>query len=172
VIQDQYTRSHFVLNIHILEFIVKKIFSLAIVSLISIGCQSLSKKSGFSQTDVNKKNVIEFYNLAINNKDYEAASKFIGNRYVQHNPMAKDGKEGLKNFIDFLISKFPNSKSIIKRSYAEGDYVILHVHAIREPGTLGYSIMDIYKLEEGKVVEHWDVIQPIPEKSLNDNGMF
>jgi hypothetical protein len=56
--------------------------------------------------------------------------------------------------------------------FADGDYVIVHVHAVREPGTRGNAIVDIFKLENGKVVEHWDVIQPIPEKAANDNGMF
>ena len=60
----------------------------------------------------------------------------------------------------------------LKRIFADGDYVIVHVHAVREPGTRGNAIIDIFRLEDGKVVEHWDVIQPIPEKSANDNGMF
>ena len=122
--------------------------------------------------EANKKNVVEFYEQAINKKDFEAASKYLGSRYIQHNPVAPDGPEGLKGFIGFLKSKFPDSKSEIKRVFAEGDYVILHVHAIREPGQRGSAIVDIFKLENGKVVEHWDVVQPIPEKAANANGMF
>ena len=79
---------------------------------------------------------------------------------------------GLKGFIGFLQGKFPNNKSEIKRIFADGDYVILHVHAVREPGTRGNAIIDIFKLENGKVVEHWDAVQPIPEKAANNNGMF
>ncbi len=104
----------------------------------------------------NKKNVVEFYEQAINKKDFEAASKYLGPRYIQHNPVAPDGAEGLKGFIGFLKSKFPDSKSEIKRVFAEGDYVILHVHAVREPGTRGRAIIDIFRLENGKIVEHWD----------------
>ncbi len=85
---------------------------------------------------------------------------------------AADGPEGLKAFLGFLKEKFPASKSEIKRVFAEGDYVILHVHAVREPGTRGSAIVDIFKLEQGKIVEHWDVVQPIPEKAANPNGMF
>ena len=120
----------------------------------------------------NKKNVVEFYDKAINQKDFDAASKYLGSRYIQHNPTAPDGAEGLKGFIGFLKSKFPGSKSEIKRVFAEGDYVILHVHAVREPGTRGRAIIDIFRLENGKIVEHWDVAQDIPEKPANSNGMF
>jgi predicted SnoaL-like aldol condensation-catalyzing enzyme len=122
--------------------------------------------------EANKKLVVEFYDKAINQKDFEAASKYLGPRYTQHNPNAADGPEGLKAFLQFLREKFPGSKSEIKRVLADGDYVILHVHAVREPGTRGSAIVDIFKLENGKVVEHWDVVQPIPEKAANANGMF
>jgi len=125
-----------------------------------------------TQQEANKKIVVDFYDKAINQKDFEAASKHLGSRYTQHNPNAGDGPEGLKAFLQFLKEKFPNSRSEIKRVFAEGDYVIVHVHAVREPGTRGNAIVDIFKLENGKVVEHWDVVQPIPEKAANPNGMF
>ena len=124
------------------------------------------------QQETNKKNVVEFYEKALNQKDFEAASKYLGPRYTQHNPAAADGPEGLKAFIQFLREKFPNSHSEIKRVFADGDNVVVHVHAIREPGTRGRAIIDIFKLENGKIVEHWDVAQDIPEKAANPNGMF
>jgi predicted SnoaL-like aldol condensation-catalyzing enzyme len=124
------------------------------------------------QMEANKKIVAEFYDAALNQKDFEKASKYLGSRYTQHNPVAADGPEGLKAFLAFLKDKFPNNRSEIKRIFADGDYVIVHVHAVREPGTRGNAIIDIFKLENGKVVEHWDVIQPIPEKAANNNGMF
>jgi predicted SnoaL-like aldol condensation-catalyzing enzyme len=124
------------------------------------------------QQDTNKKNVVEFYEKALNQKDFEAASRYLGPRYTQHNPVAADGPEGLKAFIQFLRDKFPSSRSEIKRVFADGDYVIVHVHAMREPGTRGRAIIDIFKLENGKIVEHWDVGQDIPEKAANPNGMF
>jgi predicted SnoaL-like aldol condensation-catalyzing enzyme len=122
--------------------------------------------------EANKKAVVEFYDAAINRKDFEAASKFFGPRYVQHNPTAPDGIEGFKAFLGFLREKFPQSRSEIKRVWAEGDFVIVHVHAVRTPGARGSAIVDIFKLENGKIVEHWDVIQEIPEKAANSNGMF
>ncbi len=124
------------------------------------------------QMEANKKAVVEFYDLAINKKDFEAASKFLGPRYVQHNPRAADGPEGLKAFLAFLREKFPDYHSEIKRVFADGDYVIVHVHNVPTPGSRGNAIIDIFKLENGKVVEHWDVRQEIPEQSANSNTMF
>jgi predicted SnoaL-like aldol condensation-catalyzing enzyme len=124
------------------------------------------------QMEENKKTVRALYEAALNKKDFDEASKYLGSKYIQHNPNAADGPDGLKGFIGFLKDKFPNNRSEIKRIFADGDYVIVHVHAVREPGTRGNAIIDIFRLENGKVVEHWDVVQPIPEKAANDNGMF
>jgi predicted SnoaL-like aldol condensation-catalyzing enzyme len=125
-----------------------------------------------AQMEANKKTVAALYDAVLNQKDFDKASQYLGPRYTQHNPGAADGPEGLKGFIAFLKDKFPNNRSEIKRIFADGDYVIVHVHAVREPGTRGNAIIDIFKLENGKVVEHWDVVQPIPEKAAKNNGMF
>jgi predicted SnoaL-like aldol condensation-catalyzing enzyme len=126
-----------------------------------------------AKLEQNKKNVVEFYNAVLNEKDFDKASKYLGATYIQHNPTAPDGPEGLKGFVNFLKEKFPQNKSEIKRVFAEGNYVIVHVHAVREPGTRGNAIIDIFRLDDaGKVVEHWDAVQPIPEKAMNNNTMF
>ena len=122
--------------------------------------------------ETNKKIVIEFYDKALNQKDFEAASKYFGPRYVQHNPNVPDGIEALKGLVTMLKDKFPNSRNEIKRAVAEGDLVMLHVHSVREPGQRGRAIVDIFRLENGKIVEHWDVIQDVPEKAANNNTMF
>jgi predicted SnoaL-like aldol condensation-catalyzing enzyme len=122
--------------------------------------------------EANKKIVREFYEKALNQKDFAAASQYLGPKYVQHNPRAADGAEGLKSYLEFLKGKFPKSKSEIKRVFAEGDHVVLHVHAVREPGTKGQAIIDIFRVENGKIVEHWDVIQDVPDQALNTNTMF
>ena len=125
------------------------------------------------QMETNKKNVVEFYNAVLNDKDFEKASKYVGATYIQHNPIGADGLDGIKGFINFLKEKFPQNKSEIKRIFADGNYVIVHVHAVREPGTRGNAIFDLFRLDDnGKIVEHWDAVQPIPEKSLNNNTMF
>jgi predicted SnoaL-like aldol condensation-catalyzing enzyme len=125
-----------------------------------------------SSLEANKKAVQEFYDFVINKKDFESARKYMGDRYKQHNPLVADGPEGLKAFIEFLKTNFPEARSEIKRVLADGDYVILHVHSIRPPNMRGRAIIEIFRLENGKVDEHWDVIQEIPEESANPNGMF
>ena len=126
------------------------------------------------QEEENKRLVMEFYDAALNKKDFEAASRYLGDKYIQHNPTAADGPEGLRGFVDFLRKDFPQAHNEIKYAYADGDFVILHVHSVRVPGTLGRAIVDIFRLENGKVVEHWDVIQDItdPADARNTNGMF
>lgn len=125
-----------------------------------------------AKQEANKKTVLAFYEAGINQKDFAKASRYFGPRYIQHNPNAADGREGFKKFVEFLREKFPQAHSEITQVFADGDYVILHVHAVREPGTRGNAIVDIFRLEHGKIVEHWDVIQPIPEHAANPNGMF
>ena len=125
-----------------------------------------------SQLEANKRIAAEFYDAAINRKDFAAASQYLGSHYKQHNPTAADGAEGLRAFIDFLKARYPNQRGEIKRVIAEGDLVVLHVHSTRGDDTPGRAIVDIFRVENGKVVEHWDVIQDIPAQPANQNGMF
>jgi predicted SnoaL-like aldol condensation-catalyzing enzyme len=144
-------------------------FAVPAATLVLLAAPALADSA---RQETNKRTVLELYEAGINQKDFAKASQYFGPRYTQHNPNAADGPEGFHKFVDFLREKFPNSHSEIKQVFADGDYVILHVHAVREPGTRGSAIVDIFKLENGKVVEHWDVIQPIPEQAANSNGMF
>ncbi len=124
-----------------------------------------------SDLETNKKNVKKFYDLIVNKKDFESARKYMGNRYKQHNPNVADGPEGLRAHIENKITHFPDARSEIKRIIAEGDYVVLHVHSRPTPKRQR-AIIEIFRLENGKIDEHWDVVQEIPETSLNQNGMF
>ena len=124
-----------------------------------------------SKQEQNKQIARDFYDLIINQKDFEAARKYVGPRYKQHNPLVKDGPEGLKEFVGFLSDNFPEARSEIKAVFADGDYVIMHVLSYRSP-TVKRAIIEILRLDNGKIDEHWDVIQPIPETSANPNGMF
>lgn len=119
--------------------------------------------------------VLAFYDAALNEKDIEKAKEFLGDTYIQHNSMIADGPEAFLRFIEFRRQHHPQARNEVKRVIAENDLVALHVHSVLVPGTPGRRIVDIFRVEDGKVVEHWDVIQDIPEAvypPLNDNGLF
>ena len=120
----------------------------------------------------NKETVVAFYDAAINDKDFAAASAYLGDKYIQHNPLAADGPEGLQAFLEFASENLSGFKVEFKRVLADGDFVIVHAHATNGPNDRGSAVMDIFRLEDGKVVEHWDVMQPISETAQNDNTMF
>ena len=151
-----------------LKFATLVLFTLAVVSLAAPPALAADA----AQMEANKKTVVDFYEKGLNQKDFEAASKYFGPQYIQHNPGAPDGPQGFKGLVDLLRAKFPNSHSEIKRVFADGDYVILHVHNVRDPGTRGSAIVDIFRLDNGKIVEHWDVRQEVPEQAANPNTMF
>ena len=110
-----------------------------------------------AQQEATRKVALDFYEKGLNQKDADAAIALMGNRYVQHTPNAADGPEGFRKFIGFLREN-SRIRSEIKRSFVEG--MILHVHAVREPGTRGSAIVDIFKLENGKIVEHCGSADP------------
>ena len=78
----------------------------------------------------------------------------------------------LLRFVHYFTAAFPNFRLEVKRLVAEGDLVMMHSHLVRQPGDRGVAVVDIFRLEEGKIVEHWDVSQEVPEKSANNNSMF
>lgn len=131
----------------------------------------LADRTYSAEEQRNKEIVLDFYEKALNEKNFDAVSKYLG-AYIQHNPNAADGPEGLKAFLGYLKEKFPQSKSEITKVLVDGDYVILRVRNFREPGSQGNAIVDIFRLKDGKIEEHWDSVQPIPEKSANTNTMF
>lgn len=144
----------------------------AALSLTGVALAGAAQAEETAKEKANKAAVLAFYDTALNKLDFEGAAKYLGPYYKQHNPTAADGAEGLKRFIAYLKANFPKTRSEVTMAFADGDYVILRVHAIRTPGTLGNAIVDIFRLENGKVVEHWDSVQPVPDKPVNSNGMF
>ena len=141
------------------------------ISVVAISAPAVAQRAYSPQEERNKAVVLDFYEQGLNRKDVAAASKYLGS-YIQHNPNAEDGPEGFRKFIEFLKTKYPQSHSEITKVLVDGDFVILRVHAIREPGTRGNAIVDIFRLKDGKIEEHWDSVQPVPEQSANQNGMF
>ncbi|HEX3866641.1 MAG TPA: nuclear transport factor 2 family protein [Gemmatimonadaceae bacterium] len=125
-----------------------------------------------AQELVNKEVALAFYDAALNRKDADAACALLGPEYLQHNPKAQDGVEGFRTFVATLRAATPESQSEIKQVFVDGNVVILHVHKIPEPGTLGVAIIDLFRLADGKIVEHWDVTQQIPSETASGNSMF
>ncbi|MBN3860041.1 polyketide cyclase [Neisseriaceae bacterium PsAf] len=121
----------------------------------------------------NKAIVRDFYEgVFIKHEVAKYSDKYIGNVYTQHNPHVADGK---KPFVDYFTQYFidnPDSRHIIKKIIADNDLVVLHVHSMDNKQDRGQAIVDIFRVKNNKIVEHWDVIQAIPETSSNNNTMF
>lgn len=147
-------------------------FQLAIAALAATAMAAGSAQANTAQEKANAKVAIALYNAALNEKNWDKALKYIGPRYVQHNPHAATGPEGFKAHIDDLKKNSPLNHGEIKHVLATDDLVALHVHVKRKPEDRGYAVVDLFRVEKGKVVEHWDVVQTIPETSLNTNTMF
>jgi predicted SnoaL-like aldol condensation-catalyzing enzyme len=125
-----------------------------------------------SDLETNKRVVVDYYQTAFDGNPEKAVADHFGDRYIQHNPDAANGPEAFIGFVKWLRSEHPQVTLQIKRVIAEGDIVATHSHLILEPGQPGRALADFFRLENGKVVEHWDVIQEVPEKTANPNGMF
>ena len=122
--------------------------------------------------DENKRRVRSFYEEAFNGGDPEGAVKrYLGNQYIQHNPQGADGPEAFIGFVSGSV-EFPQLNLDIKRMIAEGDLVVTHSNLKNSPEDRGSAVVDLFRVENGKIVEHWDVVQPIPEQAANDNTMF
>ena len=128
--------------------------------------------SRMADLEQNKQVVVDYYQTAFNGEPEKAVELYVGDRYVQHNPMAADGTEAFIGFVKWLRGENPELKLEIKRVLAEDDIVVTHSHLILKPGEPGQALADFFRVENGKVVEHWDVIQEIPATSANDNTMF
>ncbi len=132
-----------------------------------------TKDSAASVAARNKQNAVAFYNQMFNQHDLTAADRFIGDTYTQHNPRVPDGREPFKNAFAQIFKQFPQRQSTIVKAIAEGDLVALHVHTRNDPSDRGVAIVDIFRFDaSGKIVEHWDVIQPVPESTASGNTMF
>ena len=133
---------------------------------------SAKEHSVAAQLARNKQLVLSFYHKIIGEKDYEGARQYMGTEYRQHAPYATDGHAGIAEWVRNFKQAFPQHRYEVKKIIAEGDLVVLHLHGMNGPSPHGESVIDIFRIENGKVVEHWDVIQPIPESADNANSMF
>ncbi|MFB4361791.1 ester cyclase [Pantoea sp. BS_8] len=122
--------------------------------------------------EANRALVINFYNQFFNQHKVTEAARVVADDYRQHNPGVPNGKAPLVNFFSDFLSKNPQSKARIVRSATDGDLVWLHVHSTNGEHDRGQAVTDIFRVKNGKIVEHWDVIQAVPATSANTNTMF
>ena len=120
----------------------------------------------------NKKNAIEFYRMSYDGNPSKAVKLYVGNKYIQHNPVVGDGIQAFIEYFEKMAKEYPNKSIEFVRAVAEDNLVALHTHQ-RWPGNEEYVTMDFFRFDEkGKIIEHWDSIQQIPEKSANGNSMY
>ena len=124
-------------------------------------------------SDRNKRNAQAFYDLMFNKcKPREAIESYAGDKYIQHNPEVANGREAFVEYFERMAAEYPGKRIHFKRTFADGNHVVLHCHQ-EWPGDQNYAGIDIFRFDDnGKIVEHWDVLQVIPETSKNDNTMF
>lgn len=120
----------------------------------------------------NKANAIAFYEMAYNGNPKKAVELYVGSKYIQHNPLVGDGTQPFIDYFKRMASEYPNKSIEFVRAVAEGDLVALHTHQVW-PGNDQYVTMDFFRFDNnGKIVEHWDAMQQIPDSSANNNTMY
>ena len=124
------------------------------------------------EEDANLALVRGLFDEVLNPMDASAVDRFIAPDYIQHNPNVETGSAPLKAFLDHIKAVNPEGVHDVKRMFADGDHVIVHYHVRRWPGDVGWAVVDIFRIENGLIAEHWDVAQDVAVEGPNPNGMF
>ena len=141
----------------------------AIAALFLLGNSLYGAASPLAQNAAAAKGLLD---MAFNQKQVAAAfDRYVGATYTQHNPIAPDGRAAAISLLSGFVAKNSIHYDII-RVIAEGNLVAVHSHVTFSADDRGNAVVDIFRFEHGKIVEHWDVVQPVPEKSANSNTMF
>ncbi|GLP87055.1 nuclear transport factor 2 family protein [Tritonibacter mobilis] len=143
----------------------------AMISAAPLSVLAETSERDLATEEANRALVVEFYDQFFNEHNI-AASDLIAEDYIQHNPNVPDGKAPLVSFFSGYFAENPESRARIVRSAADGDLVWLHVQSTNGEEDLGEAVVDIFRVEDGMIVEHWDVIQPVPSEAANSNTMF
>ncbi len=147
--------------------------ALLVALIVVFGLGMSGKRATEKQEEANKALVLAlFQTLFVEHKVDEAIDKYIDPGYIQHNPMAATGSEPIRTFFKGYYTNVPTATAELKRVLADGDLVAVHYNAKQKPDDRGFAVVDIFRIANGKIVEHWDVLQPVPEKSANTNTMF
>jgi predicted SnoaL-like aldol condensation-catalyzing enzyme len=124
------------------------------------------------EEQANLERVLAMYREVLIPMNPDKVEEYLSPRYIQHSSLAEPGLDALKHWLRHVHEESPNARQTIHRTFADGDHVIVHVHVVRWPGDPGLAVIDIFRCENGRIIEHWDVIQDVPAKPINPNGMF
>lgn len=138
------------------------------VTLMGVSAASAKTPAQIQLEESNRKLVLSLFAA----DSPETIVKFMADDYKQHNPTIPDGKAGAAAFFRDLATKYPKAKAHVYRSAADGDLVWVHAHLVLQPNDPGIALVDIFRVKDGKLVEHWDIMQPVPANPANSNSMF
>lgn len=159
----------------------KPLFSILLSAIVLTACaqspqalhaQPTAHARAISTEEANRALVLAFYDRFFNRHETVEAAKVVADNYRQHNPEVPDGKAPFVEYFTGFFKENPQSRARVVRSATDGDLVWLHVHSTNGQADAGQAVVDIFRVKDGKIVEHWDVIQSVPDNSANQNTMF